>query len=167
MPRPAGRSLPACLCRWPVGEGGITLCSVAIGVAIVEDQKETREGLSFLIRNSRQFECRHVYGSMEAALEGIGDHPPRIALVDIGLPGMSGIDGVRVLRERYSGISPVLLTVFKDDDRIFQAICAGACGYLLKTTPPGKLLEALNHPPPTTAWSPPAVLSSPPPMTDA
>lgn len=116
-----------------------------IGVAIIEDQRETREGLSFLINNTDRFECRHVYASMEAALQGIGVNPPRVALVDIGLPGMNGIEGVRILRERYPSIVPVLLTVYKDDDRIFQAICAGACGYLLKKTPPARLLEAVRE----------------------
>jgi DNA-binding NarL/FixJ family response regulator len=116
-----------------------------IGVAIVEDQRETREGLSLLINNATHFECRHVYASMEAALEGIGTNPPRVALVDIGLPGLSGIDGVRILRERYPSIAPVLLTVYKDDDRIFQAICAGACGYLLKKTAPARLLDAVRE----------------------
>lgn len=116
-----------------------------IRVAIIEDQKETREGLSFLINSADRFECRHVYSSMEAALESIAADPPRIALVDIGLPGLSGIDGVRILRARYPSIAPVVLTVYKDDGRIFQAICAGACGYLLKTTPPPRLLEALRE----------------------
>jgi len=116
-----------------------------IGVAIVEDQKETREGLYFLINNSPAMACRHVYGSMEDALAGIGVDPPRVALVDIGLPGLSGIEGVRILRERHPSIAPVLLTVFKDDDRIFRAICAGACGYLLKKTSPSKLLEAVEE----------------------
>jgi DNA-binding NarL/FixJ family response regulator len=82
---------------------------------------------------------------MEAALEGIGDNPSRVALVDIGLPVMNGIDGVRILRQRYPSIAPVLLTVYKDDDRIFQAVCAGACGYLLKKTPPSRLLEAVRE----------------------
>ena len=119
--------------------------TLVIGVAIIEDQKETREGLSFLINHSDGFECRHVYASMEAALEGIGANPPRVALVDIGLPGINGIDGVRILRERYPSIAPVLLTVYKDDDRIFQAICAGACGYLLKKTLPARLLDAVKE----------------------
>jgi DNA-binding NarL/FixJ family response regulator len=114
-------------------------------VAIIEDEKETREGLSFLINNSGSFECKHVYDSMEAALAGIGANPPRVALVDIGLPGLSGIEGVRILRERYPSIAPVLLTVFKDDDRIFQAVCAGACGYILKKMPPARLLEAMRE----------------------
>jgi len=116
-----------------------------ISVAIIEDQRETREGLSLLINNAKNFECRHLYSSMEAALEGIAKNPPRVALVDIGLPGLSGIDGVRLLRERHPKIAPVLLTVYKDDDRIFQAVCAGACGYLLKKTPPARLLEALRE----------------------
>jgi DNA-binding NarL/FixJ family response regulator len=116
-----------------------------IGVAIIEDQQETREGLSLLIDQTDRFECRHVYGSMEAALEGLGINPPRVALVDIGLPGMSGIAGVRILRERYPSIAPVLLTVYKGDDRIFEAVCAGACGYLLKTTAPARLLEAITE----------------------
>jgi DNA-binding NarL/FixJ family response regulator len=118
---------------------------LVIGVAIIEDQRETREGLSFLINSTDRFECRHVYASMEAALERIGANPPRVALVDIGLPGMSGIDGVRILRERYPSIAPVLLTVYKDDDRVFRAVCAGACGYLLKKTPPARLLEAVRE----------------------
>jgi DNA-binding NarL/FixJ family response regulator len=114
-------------------------------VAIIEDQNETREGLSFLINSKERFECKHAYSSMEAALKGIGERPPRVALVDIGLPGLSGIEGVRILRDRYPSIAPVLLTVYKDDDRIFQAVCAGACGYLLKKTPPARLLEAVTE----------------------
>ncbi len=117
----------------------------SIGAAIIEDQAETREGLSMLINRTPGFECMHVYASMEAALDGIAANPPRVALVDIGLPGMSGIDGVKILRERFPSIAPVVLTVYRDDDRIFKAVCAGACGYLLKTTPPAKLMEALGE----------------------
>jgi len=116
-----------------------------IGVAIVEDQEELRAGLSFFINSTSPFLCKHVYASMEDALEGIGVDPPRVALVDIGLPGIDGIEGVRLLRERYPAISAVLLTVFKDDDRIFRGICAGACGYLLKKTSPARLLEAVRE----------------------
>jgi DNA-binding NarL/FixJ family response regulator len=116
-----------------------------IRVAIIEDQGETREGLSFLISSTDGFECRHVYDSMEAALEGLGTDPPRVALVDIGLPGMSGIEGVRILRERYPAMAPIMLTVYNDDDRIFRAVCAGACGYLLKNTAPVRLVEALRE----------------------
>ena len=116
-----------------------------VTVAIVEDQPETREGLSILINKAEGFECRHVYASMEQALEQIGVNPPQVALVDIGLPGMSGIEGVKILRARYPSIAPVLLTVYKDDDRIFRAVCAGACGYLLKKTEPARLLDAIRE----------------------
>jgi DNA-binding NarL/FixJ family response regulator len=119
--------------------------SGVIRVAIVEDEREMREGLSFLINKTEPFECHHEYGSMEAALEGMGTSPPHVALVDIGLPGMNGIDGVRLLRERYPEIAAVMLTVYKDDERIFLAMCAGACGYLLKNTPPARLLEAVRE----------------------
>jgi CheY-like chemotaxis protein len=98
--------------------------------------RRAQEGISLLINRTDGFECRHLYGSMEAALEGIGVNPPRVVLVDIGLPGLDGIDGLRILQERYPRIAPVMLTVYKDDDRIFRAMCAGACGYLLKNTPP-------------------------------
>jgi DNA-binding NarL/FixJ family response regulator len=79
---------------------------------------------------------------MEDALSGI-TQPPHVVLVDIGLPGMSGIDGVRLLRARHPELAAVMLTVYDDDDRIFEAMCAGASGYLLKKTPPGKLLESI------------------------
>jgi DNA-binding NarL/FixJ family response regulator len=115
------------------------------GVGIIEDQKELREGIAFLLNSVSGFECRHVYDSVEGALEGIDTAPPAVLLVDIGLPGMSGIEGVRVLRQRHPGMAAVMLTVFKDNARIFDAICAGACGYLLKTTPPQRILDAVRE----------------------
>jgi DNA-binding NarL/FixJ family response regulator len=119
--------------------------SKIVGVAIIEDQQETRDGIAFLINHTAGFECRHVYGSMEAALHGIGVNPPRVVLLDIGLPGMNGLEGLGILHERYPEIAPVMLTVYKDDQRIFHAICAGACGYLLKQTPPTRLMEAVQQ----------------------
>jgi DNA-binding NarL/FixJ family response regulator len=116
-----------------------------IGVGIIEDQRDLREGISFLLNAVSRFECRHVYGSVEAALAGIDKEPPAVLLMDISLPGMSGIEGVRLLRRSHPGMAAVMLTVFSDDQRIFQAICAGACGYLLKNTPPQRILEALRE----------------------
>jgi len=116
-----------------------------ISVAIIEDQAELRDGLAFLIDSTEGYRCRHRYGSMEEALEKIGSDPPAVALVDIGLPGMSGIEGVRILKDRHPEMHLLMLTVYKDDDRIFQAICAGASGYLLKKTPPARLLESLRE----------------------
>jgi DNA-binding NarL/FixJ family response regulator len=82
---------------------------------------------------------------MEEALANIGKDLPDVALVDIGLPGMSGIEGTRRLRERHPALLVMMLTVYGDDERIFEAMCAGACGYLLKKTSPARLLESLRE----------------------
>jgi DNA-binding NarL/FixJ family response regulator len=116
-----------------------------LSVGIIEDQKELREGLAFLLNSVTGYTCRHVYDSVETALEGIDRDPPAVLLVDIGLPGLNGIEGVRLLRLRYPDIAAVMLTVFRDDGRIFQAICAGAYGYLLKTTAPQRILDAVRE----------------------
>ncbi len=114
-------------------------------IAIIEDQPAIREGLAFLIDSTPGFQCVGRFRSMEEALPGIGHRIPDAALVDIGLPGMSGIEGIRILKQRHPGILLLMLTVYDDDDRIFEAICAGACGYLLKKTPPARLLEYIQE----------------------
>jgi DNA-binding NarL/FixJ family response regulator len=82
---------------------------------------------------------------MEEALPCIGVELPDVVLVDIGLPGMSGIEGIRVLTEAWPSLALVVLTVYDDDKRIFDALCAGARGYLLKNTPPARLLDCLHE----------------------
>lgn len=116
-----------------------------IEVAIVEDRRATREGLALLIDGTEGYRCCGSYGSMEEALVGIGRNLPDVALVDIGLPGMSGIEGVRILKDRHPSVHLLMLTVYDDDGRIFDAICAGATGYLLKKTPPARLLEYIRE----------------------
>lgn len=116
-----------------------------IRIAIVEDQRRTREGLGALVSGTPGLRLCGQFGSMEQALPGLGSAPPDVLLMDIGLPGMSGIDGVRVLRERWPQLRILILSVHGDDDHVFEAICAGACGYLLKDTPPHKLLEAITQ----------------------
>lgn len=118
---------------------------VTVGIGIVEDEPETREGLSFLLNNAPDFQCRHVYDSVEAALAHIERDPPQVLLLDIGLPGVDGIEGVRLLRRRLPDLAIVMLTVFRDEDRVFRAICAGACGYLLKTSGPERILAAIRE----------------------
>ena len=114
-------------------------------VATIEDRREIREGLATLIDDTPGFHCVGRYRSMEEALEGFRHHPADLALVDIELPGMSGLDGIRLLRQRYPKMLLLMLTVYDDDERIFEALCAGACGYLLKKTPPARLLESLRE----------------------
>jgi DNA-binding NarL/FixJ family response regulator len=118
---------------------------IRTGVAIVEDQREIREGLRVLIDGTPGFRCTGAYSSMEDALPAIAQGPPEIAIVDIGLPGMSGIDGIGRLKQSHPNLLVLVLTVYDDDRRIFDAICAGACGYLLKTTPPARLLASLEE----------------------
>ena len=117
----------------------------SIRVAIVEDQRDIREGLTTLINGTNGYRCTGAYRSMEEGLEGIKRNVPDIALCDIGLPGMSGIEGIRILKERHPELQLMMLTVYDDDDRIFDALCAGACGYLLKRTSPKRLLESLSE----------------------
>ncbi|MGI8746384.1 MAG: response regulator [Bryobacteraceae bacterium] len=112
-------------------------------MAIIEDDRRIREGLGTLIQGTGGYRCASTFRSMEEALLHTWNELPDVVLVDIGLPGMSGIEGLTLLREKYPGVALLMLTVYEDDERIFQALCAGACGYLLKKTPPAKLLESL------------------------
>lgn len=126
------------------GEGAAGARAV-IRTAIVEDQREIREGLAVLINGTPGYRCTGSYGSMEEALEKIRRELPEVVLCDIGLPGMDGIEGIRLLKERHPSLQLIMLTVYDDDERIFDALCAGASGYLLKRTPPARLLEALRE----------------------
>lgn len=116
-----------------------------IKVAIIEDRRDMREGLQMLINGTVGYRCTGSYRSMEEAFHNIGRELPDVVLVDIGLPGMPGDEGIKVLKERYPDLLLVALTVFDDDEQIFNALCAGASGYLLKKTPPSRLLESLKE----------------------
>ena len=117
----------------------------AARVVIVEDERGLREGLSALIGGFPGFTCAGAYATMEDALRDMGRSAPEIVLLDLGLPGMSGIDGIREIRRRHPSTLAVVLTVHDDDARIFEALCAGATGYLLKTTPPARLMQSLQE----------------------
>ncbi len=118
---------------------------MSIKVALVDDQPRMREGLATLIGGTAGYQIVGKYESMEAALEGIPKNLPDVLLADIELPGMSGIDGVRRLKGDHPSIQILMLTVYGDNDHIFDAICAGACGYLLKDTPPTRLLDSIRE----------------------
>lgn len=117
----------------------------SIRVMLIEDIREVRESLRLLIDGTAPFRCVGTYASMEDALSRTSDEPPDVILTDIGLPGMSGIEGIGLLRERYSGVPIIALTVYADNGNVFNALCAGASGYLLKNTPPSRLLESINE----------------------
>ena len=114
-----------------------------IRVALIEDLREVREGLAALINGTRGFRCTGSYYSMEAALTGIGNVPPDVILTDIGLPGMSGIRGTEILRERFPHVPILALTVYDNDGQVFDALCAGASGYLLKNAEPQEIRRAI------------------------
>lgn len=116
-----------------------------VPVTIVEDQADLRAGLAALIGGFPGFACAGAYATMEDALRHLTPVSPAIVLTDLGLPGMSGIDGIREMRRRHPAVLAVVLSVHDDDGRIFDALCAGAAGYLLKTTPPARLLESLQQ----------------------
>ncbi|HEV2448140.1 MAG TPA: response regulator transcription factor [Candidatus Sulfopaludibacter sp.] len=117
----------------------------ALATLVIEDQPEIREGLKVLINGTPGYRCVGAFGSMEEALAGPAGDPPQVILLDIGLPGISGVEGIPLLKERYPGAAILVLSVYDDDDRIFRALCAGAGGYLLKKTPPARLLESLRE----------------------
>lgn len=116
-----------------------------IEVAIVEDQREYCEGLASLIDGSEGYRCKRWFSTMEEALEAFTREVPDVLLLDIGLPGISGIEGVRRLKQQSPDLPVLMLTVYNDDERIFEAMCAGACGYLLKRTPKVKILECIRE----------------------
>jgi len=122
-----------------------TISNSPIKVVIIEDRREIRESLAMLIGGTPGFNCIATYRSMEDALARIGANLPDVVLSDIGLPGMSGIEGIRILKEKYPDLLFIMLSIYDDDERIFDALCAGACGYLLKKTPPVRLLESLRE----------------------
>lgn len=116
-----------------------------IKVAIIEDLPEIREGLAALLNGTEGYACVGKFRSVEDALRDIQRNLPDVVLSDIGLPGMDGIQGVTILKERYPDMTILMLSVYDDNERIFDALCAGACGYLLKKTPPARLIENLKE----------------------
>lgn len=116
-----------------------------IKTALVEDMRDIREGLATLINFTEGFSLSGSYRSMEEAIPKIRGNVPDVLLSDIGLPGMNGIEGIRRLKDEFPQMTVLMITVYDDDERIFDAICAGATGYLLKRTSPAKLLENIRE----------------------
>jgi DNA-binding NarL/FixJ family response regulator len=115
-----------------------------IRIAVVEDDKMVREVLEFLLNGSPGFSCVASYGNGEDAVSGLPEVNPDVVLMDINLPGISGIECITRLKELSLPMLFIMLTVFEDSDAIFQSLSAGASGYLLKGTPPARLLEAIQ-----------------------
>ncbi len=117
----------------------------AIAVAVVEDDRITREGLALLLRATPGYTLAGAFGSVEEALARSLAMDPDVILLDLHLPGRSGYEGVRLLKQRYPSASVLMLTVFEDTANIFRCLCAGADGYILKRTPPAELLGFIRE----------------------
>lgn len=116
-----------------------------INVVIVEDNYTIREGLAALINGTSGYSCIGVFSNCEDFLKEMPDLSMDVILMDIGLPGMNGIDCVKKVKEVYPDVNILMLTVYKESKVVFEALCAGACGYLVKNTPPTRLLEAIKE----------------------
>src|SRR6266545_1599532 len=118
---------------------------MAISVSIVEDSDQVRNTLARLINRAEGFTCLNQYSSAEAALEGLPAARPNVVLMDINLPGMNGVECVRRLKQIAPEVQIIMLTVYEDTENIFNALAAGAAGYLLKRTPQAEVLEAIRE----------------------
>jgi DNA-binding NarL/FixJ family response regulator len=116
-----------------------------IRVVIVEDDDIIRESFVSLINSSEQYLCIADYDTCEAAIKNLTQDSPQIILMDIGLPGISGIEGIRRIKKVYSKVEIIVVTVHNEDEKVFDALCAGASGYLTKNITPGKLLDSLEE----------------------
>jgi DNA-binding NarL/FixJ family response regulator len=112
-------------------------------VAIVEDDSRMRENLRALIETTSDLRCAGLYRSGEEALVGIGQERPQVVLMDIGLPGLTGVETVARLKLKLPDLLVLMLTVYEEDDTIFRALKAGANGYLLKRRPPDEILDGI------------------------
>jgi len=126
-------------------EDSKSLSSDRIRVVIVEDDRATREGLAMLIDGTPGYRSVGEFRSVEQALGSAGTEKPDVLLLDIHLPGVLGSEGIGPLKSRYPSVQILMLTVNADEDIVFESICNGACGYLLKNTPPARLLEAIGE----------------------
>ena len=118
---------------------------MAITVSIVEDNEQLRSTLARVINRAEGFRCLSHYGDAESALEGLPKDSPEVVLMDINLPGMNGVECVRRLKQTTPATMVVMLTVYEDTENIFNALAAGAAGYLLKRTKSAELLEAIRE----------------------
>lgn len=114
-------------------------------IAIVEDDKDFRHVLETYLNQAPGFECVSAYNDPRVALRHLAQDQPDVVLMDLQLPGMTGIECVSELRQLAPDIRVIMLTVFEQDEQVFQALKAGAYGYLVKRTPPIKILEAIRE----------------------
>lgn len=116
-----------------------------IKVALFEDIIDLREGLQALLDASEDITCCGAWENCDHVKRIIQQHQPDVVLMDIDMPGTNGLEGLRIIRELYPAMSVIMLTVFEDDENVFNSLCAGANGYMLKRTPPARIIEAIKE----------------------
>ena len=116
-----------------------------ITVSIIEDDKNYREGLKTLIDGSGYFQVLHLYPSAEVALPHITSHPPEIAIVDIKLPGKSGVELIAAIKDAIPSTLCMVCSFYDDDEYVFNALKNGASGYILKDSMPKQIIESLRE----------------------
>lgn len=116
-----------------------------IFVGIVEDDDQIRRGIQDFLNRQNDFQCNWSFNSIESLLPNLKTEAlPQVLIMDLGLPGMSGIDGMKIIKERYPQIDLVVFSVYNDPQKIFDSLCAGATGYLLKNTPLDEIKAAIE-----------------------
>jgi DNA-binding NarL/FixJ family response regulator len=123
----------------------LATAQTSLRVVLIEDLRDIRQSLTALINGTPGFKCVAAFSSVESALAQIERETPDIILTDLGLPGMSGVEGIKRFRSLLPETPIVALTIYDNDEKIFDALCSGASGYLLKNTPPARLLESLRE----------------------
>jgi len=118
---------------------------IEIKVAIFEDNKQLRESLKELINTAENMVCIGSFPDAGKLVRNIEFAKPDVVLMDINIPGISGIEAVHIIKEKFPAVQILMQTVFEDNDKIFAAICAGASGYMLKKTTPQKMLKAVEE----------------------
>lgn len=116
-----------------------------IKVAIFEDNNRLRKGLQQLIAGTKGFECVGSFPNCNDVLNNVNESTPDVVLMDIQMPGMSGIEAVRLIKENFPDVKILMETIFEEDEKIFASICSGAEGYILKNTPPASLLQSIRE----------------------
>ena len=114
-------------------------------IAIFEDNQQFRESLEYVVLSDAQFELTGCYKDASRLEQKISESKPDVVLMDINMPGLSGIEAVQQIKSAFPGVQVCMQTVFEEDDKVFASLCAGASGYILKNTKPDKILQALTE----------------------
>ena len=116
-----------------------------IAIGIVDDDEQIRKGIQTYLDKQDKFVCKQCFGSVEELLQTLNhENSLHVLIMDLGLPGMSGMDGIRIVKEKFPEIDIVVFSIYNEPKKIFDSLCAGATGYLLKNTPLEDIKEGIE-----------------------